>query len=510
MTVPTFAGAYTPPDVYVADTTSPIVTATGVPAQTLTLIGPALGYRSASQSFLIYAATAQQLTFGGVFTTAVTGPPAIGAPVVTLPGGQVLIPGTDYSLTVTPDPSGAASLAIATVNRVATSTNVTEGQQVTIAYNYADVTYYQPQIFTDFQSVLNAYGAPLLSSAPAVPNASQVANPLSYGVQVAFANGANTVIGLALNPADGTLEEQFLSAYSKIATMYAATIIVPVFTDDLMVTSGSVAQFAQQLAEDLDVACQSASASGFTRIGFFGLPRNYGESDLPVGTFAQAVGDKRLVLVYPEIVQVFNGLTNQVFSASCCYLAVALGAVLSSLPVDWGLTRQQVNGFVGLTPSEAQAMTPSFMNALAASGVCIVTQGRSGALVCRHGLTTDMSALNNREISMVRQADALLTSLQAGIENANLIGAPLTAEMPATVQAVVTSILEQDITAGIIQSYTSVSVIQQSLPGGDPTIINFSFSYAPAVPLNYITGTFSIDLTTGQVTDQSAQNAAAA
>jgi len=58
-------------------------------------------------------------------------------------------------------------------------------------------------------------------------------------------------------------------------------------------------------------------------------------------------------------------------------------------------------------------------------------------------------------------------------------------------------------------SYTGLTVSQSAYPGGDPTVISVSFSYAPAVPLNYIQVTFAIDLSTGQVTTQSAQNAAA-
>ncbi len=155
-------------------------------------------------------------------------------------------------------------------------------------------------------------------------------------------------------------------------------------------------------------------------------------------------------------------------------------------------------------------MTLSVMNAIAAAGVCIVMANRIGNLVVRHGLTTDMSTLKNREISLVRQSDALLISVKQGLEQSGLIGQPITAEMPATVQALLVSILEQDVTLGIIQSYSSITVTQQAYPGGDPTIMVCSFTYVPAVPMNYVVVTFSIDLTSGLVTTQSAANTAAA
>jgi hypothetical protein len=154
-------------------------------------------------------------------------------------------------------------------------------------------------------------------------------------------------------------------------------------------------------------------------------------------------------------------------------------------------------------------MTTAVMNTLASAGICIVMQARSGGLVVRHGLTTDMSSLNNREISLIRQADALLISIQQGMENSGLIGQPITAEMAATIQGLLTSILEQDVTLGVIQAYSAITVTQQSYPGGDPTIMLCSFTYQPAVPLNYVVVTFAIDLTSGLVTQQSTANTAA-
>lgn len=511
MSIPSFS-SYVPPGVYVSDVSGPIVTTTGVFPQVLTLIGPALGYRTASQTFQLYEHTAAILTFTGVFTASSAGPPAVGAPVVKVTGSStVLAHNTDYSFTTVQDPGGDPALAVTSVSRVATSTATDEGVQVTITYNYADVTYYAPQLFTNFPAAVNAYGQPLVSTAPTTANTSQVANPLSYACQVAFSAGANQLIAVALNPADGALQQQLSAAYAKVSAMYDATIVVPVFPDYLggVAGVGGVSSFAQSLAADLDGACQAASDNGYPRIGFFGLPVDYDESDTAITAFTSALASERIVVAYPEVMQAYNSLTRQTFSISACYLAVALGAMLSALPVNTGLTGQAVPGFAGLTAAEVQAMTPAFMNSAAAAGTCVVFQSRSGALVVRHGLTTNMAALNFREISMVRQADALLVSLQSGLENSGLIGTPITPNTVAVVQGAIVSILQQDINQDVIVSYTNLVVAQNTASGGDPTIISATFSYAPAVPLNYIEVTFSIDLSSGQVTAQSAQNAAA-
>lgn len=506
MTIPSFT-TYQPPGVYVQDVSTPIIVPSLAPSQVLTLVGPALGYRTAVQSLLISASSPVALTYAGVYTTFHSGPPAIAAPVVKTLAGTTLTAGVDYSFTTTADPSGNPALATTTISRVGGSTNVADGQQVSVTYNYADATYFQPQVFTDPQSVVNAYGQPFLSVVPATANASQVANPLSAAAQLAFANGATTLLALALNPADGTLTQQFDAAYAKIATQAAATIVVPVFADDMSVSSGTVAAACQVLAQHLDAAMWSAYGDGFPRQGFFGLPRNYSESDEPVSTLARNIASRRTILAYPEIVLLFNSATGQTFRAAGCYLAVALGAILSSLPVDTGLTNQVVKGVTGLTQTEVAQMTNAFMNGLAASGVSVCFVNYNGALVCRQGLTTDMSALNFQEISLVRQSDTLLVAVRQGLQGSGLIGQPITTNTISVVQEALLGILEAAVANQAINDYTNVSVTQQTYPGGNPTIISISFNYLPALPLNYITVQMSVDLTSGLVAVQSAQNA---
>jgi hypothetical protein len=507
MSIPSFT-SYQAPGVFVQDVSTPIVVTPLVPSQTLTLVGLALGFRTAVQSLLLYYATATPLTYMGVFTTEQSGPPVITAPVVTTLTGTVLTSGIDYTLSTVADPSGNTGLALTSIVRVSTSTNVSDGQQVQVVYNYADATYYLPQVFTDSQSVINAYGQPFVSAAPASPTASQVANPLSAAAQVAFSNGATTLICVALNPADGSLTEQLNAAYSKIGTTPACTIVVPVLTDSLTPSSGTAAAYAQELAEALSTAMWAAYNDGFPRIGFFGLPVNYSESSLPVPSLASGIASRRLVLAYPEIVLLYNSAANQTFQSSGQYLAVALAARLSSLPVDTGLTTQVLSGFAGLPAAETAAMTNAFMNTLATAGVSVCYVNYQGALACRQGLTTDMSALNYQEVSIVRQSDSLLTAMSQGLQASGLIGSPITANTISAVQEVILGILESAVSGDIIVSYTNLTVTQQSYPGGSPTIISVTYSYLPALPLNFITVQQSVDLSNGLVASTtSTQNA---
>lgn len=502
MTTPDFT-RYVPPGVYVQDTTTPIVTTTGLPLSVVAILGPALGYQTATETVLIYANVGTVLTNEGIFTTAQAGPPAIAAPVVKKLDGTLLTVNTDYTFVVNTSGPGGTAGAITSIQRVTNSPNIADGDSVTVTYSYADTTYYTPQTHTDFDSIMSVYGVPMVSTAPSNPNTTQIASPLSAACQMAIQNGANTLITLALNPSDGDLRAQFNAAYAKIATNYSTTVVIPALPDDLTVSSGTVAAYTQLLVQDLSSHCTNASSAGYTRIGFFGSPRNYSEADLTQEALAASISNRRIVLVYPHNMLLFNSSTSQITTVSGSMLAAAVAGKLSSLPVNTGLTKQVITGFQGIPTSVLQGMTKSYKDSLSSSGVCVVELNRIGQLLVRHGVTTNMSSLDKREISLIRIADTLYNLVQTGMETAGLIGQPIDADMTMRVKAALSSILEQSVTTEVIVSYANLKVMQQSLPSGDPTIINCKFSYQPALPLNYVTVQFQVDLTTGTVSDNS-------
>ncbi len=489
---------YQPPGVYVEDNSDPIVTSTGLPASIIALIGPALGYQTATETLAIFSAQAAVLANHGIFTTAVTGPPAIAAPVVKKLDGTLLAVATDYTFTV--DSSGSSG-TVTSISRVSNSPNVDDGDVITIAYAYAGVEYFSPQTHSDFDTIVAMYGLPMVSTAPSNPNSSQVASPLSLGAKVAIENGAATLLMVATNPADGDLRVQIQQAYDKVATNYSVTTILPILPDDLEVSSGTVATFTQQLAQDLRSHCVNASAAGYSRIGFFGTPRNYVETDLSQEALAGSLDSKRLVLVYPHNLNMFNSATNQITVVSGSYLAAACIGRFSTLPIAQGLTKQVVSSFQGLPTSIVQKMTRAYRDLLSSSGVMVTEIDRLSRLSIRHGVSTDMSALNTREISMTRIADTLFALVQLGMDSSDLIGQPIDAEMTSRVKGALTSILEQAKLADVIVDYSDLKVRQQTPSSGDPSVIECKFAYQPAVPLNYIVVQFQLNLTTGELTD---------
>lgn len=494
---------YQVPGIYVEDTSSPVVTSTGVAQSLVTLIGPAQGYQSATETVLVYASTSTVLANKGIFTTAQAGPPAIAAPTVKKLDGTLLTVNTDYTFVVDTSGPGGTAGAVTSIQRITNSPNINDGDAVTVIYSYADTSYYTPQMHTDFDSVMSVYGLPMVTTSPANPNTTQVYSPLSLAAQLAIQNGASTIVTLSLNPSDGDLRAQFNAAYAKIATNYNTAMIVTVLPDDLTVNSGTVAAYTQLLAQDLNAHCVNASNNGYVRMGFFSGPRNYSESDITQQALAASLTSERIVLFFPHNMSLFNSATNQITTVCGSYLAAAACGVLASLQVNTGLTRQLLTGFQGLPTAIVQTMTKAYKDALSSSGVTVAEINRFTQLVIRHGVTTNVSAINLREISLVRIADTLFNLVQQGMESAGLIGQPIDAEMPTRVRAALSSILEGAVSNEVIVAYSNLKVLTSTPPTGDPSVITCKFAYQPAVPLNYILVQFTIDLTTGVVSTDS-------
>lgn len=504
--------SYVPPGVYVQDTSAPVVVPASVSTNIVTVVGPSNGYKTNTDNVAVYWNVNTPLTQRGIFTAAVVGPPPISAPVVTK-NGVTMVYSVDYTFVVDTSGGGGAANAVTYIERLGPSGNpsgtspngLNDGDIVSVTYNYADTTYFQPQVFQDPSVVAATYGAAMVTSAPANPNSTQVACPLTLAAQIAMANGASNVLCLSLNPADGTLRQQFNAAYAKLATDYRAGLLVPLFVDgttqgDSTSADAHSAAAVLALVQDANTFAVNAHANGFGVIAFCGVATNYDSVTQPFNTLATTINSRRTVLSYPNQLTFLNNQLNQTTTVSGYYLAAAMAGALAAGAVDRGLTNIAMTGFNGFPAVLQQAQTTAFKNTLSSAGVSVAQINRSGQMVIRHGVTTAVKALTDREISLVRIGDVLLEDVQTGMDQAGLIGQPIDANMTTKVKGVLTSILELAISNQVIAAYGNVAVRQQTLPNGDPSIIEVTFAYQPSVPLNYITVTFAIDLNSGDFT----------
>lgn len=115
--------------------------------------------------------------------------------------------------------------------------------------------------------------------------------------------------------------------------------------------------------------------------------------------------DERMVHVQPDVCGI--NVNGTVKNLPGYYLACTLGGLIAGLPVQQGLTNIAVAGVTNVTHSNFY-FTRSQLDTMAAAGTLLmVQQTQTSTPYVRHQLTTNMTVLNYREISLVKNLDFL-------------------------------------------------------------------------------------------------------
>jgi len=311
---------------------------------------------------------------------------------------------------------------------------------------------------------------------------------------MAFENGASQVYAVALNGL-GSLSDQYTAAYASTETFSQINVVVPIFKDGTIADAGAMTPYITGLNAHL----QTTDNNGTPRVAIVGVPADFSDSVSP-DTLSTSFSYRRVVFVWPKEFLYYNSITNVTITVGGSYLAAACAGILANNSVNQPLTKRQIRSLTGLTLKAAQNNTVTNKNFWSSKGVAVAEISRLGQFVIRHGVTTDMSTVVTRELSIVRSQDSLFNIVQESLEQAGLVGTPIIDTTALSVKAIVSSALETAKASSIIQDYSNLVVRQQALPNGDPTIIECRFSYKPTYPLNYITVVFALDLNTGDLT----------
>lgn len=484
---------YNPPGVYVDPESSPPLLVTGIDPTVVCIIGRGVGFRTYTESVSFASANSVTLSRNGisadsvVVTGYVTDPAQAG---LTLPHTfDVDVSGTthDYSLTV--DATAGVDQSVTTITRTQGGAIETAHPVVQVTYHYTDSDYHSLRVFDDFDALQSLYGPSF------DPQTGEIASPLTLACQEAIVNGANYLYTIALSGI-GSPQQQFNDAYNLLSGNFDANVIVPLFEGFTTTEAASgMLSAAQAFAENtLD--------DGHTRVMLCGFDKAWAPTVSELAQVSSEISDKRVIAVWPNQVNIYNGVTNTSVVCDGFYLAAALGGVMSGQAPQEPLTRKYPRGVQSIPSSVLQVLTKSAKNQLASSGWLVVEADRQGRLVVRHGLTTDFTGgVLVREISLVRAQEALYNLIQDTLVNAGIIGTVITAETPLMVKGIVSGALELAKNNNLIFGYTNLKVRQESPPSGDPTIIEVKFSYQPSFPLNYVLVSFSVDTTTGTVSN---------
>lgn len=467
---------YVPPGVIVAEDASPvpnIASSVAIPPSRVALVGPSIGYQTYTEPLLMTGVVPQTLAKKGVSSASV---------VITTLTGATLALTTDYTVAQTGTP---AEEAVTTVTRVGGGA-ITDGQTVYATYQYTDSSFYEPFLSSDWDQIQTRYGAAIVASTGAI------GSPLSLAAKIVMEQGVREMLLLPTKGSTPTsvTAAQINTAYIKLETRDDVGIVVPL---GIGITGTDVSPGdSNSLVQNLKTHVTNMSAAGLYRIGMLGLDSGATRDH---GALASSIASARVGLVYPNILNWYNGYTNTTIEVGGVYLGAAAGGMLAARMPQEPLTKKTVSGFSSIPARVISTMTKSVKDDLSNKGVSVVEATSDGRLVMRHGTSTDRTSLLTREISITRGKDTKIRLVYQALEQSGLIGTPVTSDTPVRIRSIVEGALAQAKALGVIAEYSNLAV---KVKDGDPTSVLVKYAYIPAYPLNYITVSFSINTVTGQ------------
>lgn len=368
--------------------------------------------------------------------------------------------------TLTNESMSDSTAALAAVSKE----GITSGETVIISYQYTDQYYFQPTEFTDYNSIVNKYGAPFDSSG-------NIFSQLTLAALVAFKNGARDIVTVAAVSSGDT---DISTALQTLATQTNVRIISCV--------SGSASTASALVAFTTAQNTQGFFCQGVA--GFDGSSTAVTEATLQAA--AQAYNYEALALVSPATFYMANPVTGNNFKVGGQYMAAAILGMAAARDVQIALTRKTVAGFVDV----ADVRTPA-QEALDSQAGLMVIRSRGGVLDIRHQTTTAVSNPNKAEFSVVRAKYEMAHRLTGALDAA-VVGQTLPVQqVPTIVNSVISGILESLQLEGAISLWGFVT---SQISPTDATLVNASFQYYPVFPVNNIIVTFAIDTNTGDFT----------
>jgi len=130
---------------------------------------------------------------------------------------------------------------------------------------------------------------------------------------------------------------------------------------------------------------------------------------------AKAYGFRRGFYVHPDAVKLnTSGLEQQVAGY---YGAACVAGMVGQLPPQQGFTNYPIVGLTGVVGS-SDFFKESQLNVIAGGGVYIlVHDSATGPVVCRHQLSTDLTSIETRELSITKVVDFTAKFQRVGLRN---------------------------------------------------------------------------------------------
>ena len=474
---------YLPPGVYTNPMPGPQLVVNSSLPTAVALFGTTIGYRKFTES--IYIENDQQLTVPTPSRTLThQGIDLATLTVSNLYTGAVYSEGQDYTVNAVSGTQGTAE-ALYTISRVIDGGTILETDTVGVSYRFTDPDYYNPYVFYDYDDVRAAYGEPFNLTSETINGVAPggVLSELTLAAKFAFMNGAYQIVCVAVkteDPASPAVSE-YVDALDKLNDQALVSIVVP--------CTGSMQPLNEQVRQH--VVMQSANR--FERRAIIGMDGTIA-SELR-RTYAAEIGETRVALVSPTKFTYYAPELNKAVELGGQFMAASLAGMSVSMSYAQPLTHKVITGWNDVVELQKEQQK----NDESKNGLMVIEKTRRQKMWVRHGVTTDNSDLLHREWNIIGQQDALTYRLRDYLENANLIGQPIYDYTLVNVKASAEAALQSLLRDALIVNYSGLKARQLLT---NPDVIEVSFSWLPAMPVNYIVVTFAISLTSGNVTSQ--------
>ena len=349
------------------------------------------------------------------------------------------------------------------------------GKEPTIGQTYyidftRDRSSFNTRTFTNLADVVRTYGEISLE------------NTLSMGAYLAFSNGATALACKQIQLATGIVEpseDQMVTALQQIegeiVPGLSPSVIVP-----LMPASTSL---LSAISNHCDV--QSSLRYRSERRAVLGCA--VGTQPRDAQALAQATGNSRVCLIYPDIANIrftnSQGVAQSYFvGGEMIAVAVAMATSNPTLDSATPWTNRSVNGFTDL----GRVLDDVDANNTANAGVTVLKQTPQGIQV-RHGLTTNMTSVLTKTPTVVQIAD----DVHLRVRNLcnRYIGTKFVPNTISQIEGRVNGLFKQLVRDQIISTYTGLTVATDP---NDPTGLLVDVFYKPVYPLLYIQFTFTV------------------
>lgn len=491
---------YLPPGVYTNPTQGPQLAVNSTLPTAVGLVGTTLGYRTYIESLVINPNTSittpavnATLKKTGIIresikvsnpNTGETYGTAVLDPTTGLPTGTY-IGDPDYTVVnvggTLDGPDGQYTISI-----IVDGSHIEVGDVVQVSYRYTDASYFTPYTFYDFDDVKIAYGEPFDVSTGAIQS------ELTLAAKFAFLNGAYQVVCVAVNPAnpDAPTMAEYKAALDKLKDDPLIAVVVP--------CTGR-----QEFHASVQEHVMQQSENRFERraiLGLDGTTTTVPSSQRIID--AQVLTDRRIMLVSPDKFNYYSPELSNTVVLGGQYMAASLAGITVSQSYAMPLTRKRITGWTGVG---GDPIPDGQKNLESQNGLCVVELTRRRLMQVRHGVSTDPTDLISREWSITGQEDALIYRIRDYLENANLIGQPIYPFTLVNTKASAEAALQSLIRDGLLVGYMGLKARQLVT---NPDVIEISFAWLPAFPLNYIVVTFNISLSSGNITSNAGASSA--